>query len=136
MPMGGVAVEVVSPLKGPRPWMWRTGAAFAVANAVGGLKRYAAALTTRCQPPLTAGAACGDMREYPGCLPLACVAAVPIHASCAVHLVAGSTTSPFFPQIARKCSLKTGSCSHAGSVCSYPVQKTRCGLVATKLGRD
>jgi len=41
-----------------------------------------------------------------------------------------------FPKIARQRSLKTGSCSHAGSVCSYPDQKTRCGAVATRLGRD
>jgi len=54
----------------------------------------------------------------------------------AVHLVAGSTTSPVLAQIARKRSLKTGSCSHAGSVCSYPVQQTRCGVLATRLGRD
>jgi len=40
--------------------------------------------------------------------------------NCAVHLVAGSNTRLDFPQIARKRSLKTGSCSHAGSVCSYP----------------
>jgi len=53
----------------------------------------------------------------------------------AVHLVAGSTTSPVLAQIARKRSLKTGSCSHAGSVFSYPVQKTRCGVLATRLGR-
>ena len=37
----------------------------------------------------------------------------------AVHLVAGSTTSLVFPPIACKRSLKTGSCSHAESVCSY-----------------
>jgi len=56
--------------------------------------------------------------------------------SCAVPLVAVSTTSPDFPQIARRRSLKMGSCSHAGSVCSYPVQKTRFGVVETRFGRD
>ena len=60
----------------------------------------------------------------------------PTIAPSAVHLVAGSTTSLVFPQIARKRSLKTGSCSHARSVCSYPDEKTRCGALATRLGLD
>jgi len=51
----------------------------------------------------------------------------------ALHLVAESTTSPVLAQITRKRSLKTGSCSRAGSVLSYPVQKTRCGVLATRL---
>ena len=54
----------------------------------------------------------------------------------AVHLGAGSTTTPVLAQIASKRSLKTGSCSHDGSVCSYPVQKTRCGVLVTRLGSD
>ena len=55
---------------------------------------------------------------------------------CAVHLVAGSTTSPVLTQIARKRSLNTGSCAHAESVCSYSAGDTRCGVLATKRGRD
>ena len=46
-------------------------------------------------------------------------------APCAVPLVAGSTTSSFFPRIPRKRSLKMGVSSHAESVSSYPVQKIR-----------
>jgi len=59
-------------------------------------------------------------------------------AAYAVHLIAGSTTSPFFPRIARTRSLKTGAASYTkfSSVSSYPVQKTRCGVVTTRLGRD
>jgi len=54
----------------------------------------------------------------------------------AAHLVAGSTTSLVFPQIARKRSLKTGSCSHARSVCSYLDEKTGCGALVTRFERD